>query len=100
MLTATIAALQGAQLDALGGVPASLHVAPERPGDRGQDHVVDGAAELVLHLLQVGERGAHHRETAVPSDLDVEGGVGGADPGAGARDASTRRASMAKVAST
>ena len=65
---------------------ARAHVAAERSGDGGEDHIVDGAAELVLDLLHVRERGAHPGEAAMRADVEVEGALGSGDarPGEGA----------------
>src|SRR3954471_24498038 len=59
---------------------ASLaHVTAERAGDRGQDHVVDGAAQLVLDLLHVRERGAHPGKAPVRAVVVIEGAPGSRD---------------------
>ena len=43
------------QLEPVGALPAAAQVAPERAGDGGQHHVVDGAAERVLDRLDVAQ---------------------------------------------
>jgi hypothetical protein len=60
-------------------VSTRSHVATERTGDGGEDHVVDGAAELVLDLLHVRERGADPGEPAMRADIEVEGAAGSGD---------------------
>ncbi len=52
-----------------------------RPGDDGEDGVVDGAAEGVLDRLDVVEGGLGPVETPVGADLGIEGGgVGHGQP--------------------
>src|SRR5204863_4047291 len=70
-----------AQLELLRGVAAGAHVAAEPPGDGGEDHVVDGPAELVLDVFHVRQRRPDPGEAAVRADVEVEWAPGGGDPG-------------------
>ncbi len=66
-----------AQLEALGADAAGVQPAPQRAGDGAEDDVVDGAAELRLDLLEVGQVAAHPGVAAVRADRGVERQVGG-----------------------
>ena len=64
------------QLEAVGVLAAAAQVLAERAGDGGEHDVVDGAAELVLDRLDVGEVRAHPGEAPVRADRLVVGGGG------------------------
>ena len=63
---------QRAQLQPLGAHAARVQPVAQRAADDGQDHVVDGAAERVLDLLEVLEPVAHDAVAAMRADLDVQ----------------------------
>ena len=62
----------GPQLETLGADPAAAQPLAKGAGDNREHDVVDGAAEGVLHPLEVVEVAPDPREPAVRPDLDVQ----------------------------